>query len=113
MAQGAVEERLEDALSEMLRNCLDPNLKAGARVVTLEISLTPNDDRSSADIAIKCKTKGQPPFGISTRAFIGMGADGKPEAFEVRRTQLQVPFATNQTDGVGFSVPALVRGGVK
>ena len=41
MAQGAVEERLEDALSEMLRNCLDPNLKAGARVVTLEISLTP------------------------------------------------------------------------
>ena len=104
MASGAAIERINDEINSALKNCLDLNAKQGVRKVTLVLSFKPSEDRATVDIDIDCSSKIQPPFKVATRAYMGLDIYGRPEAFEIRKRQTEIPFATNQ--------PKLVKGGV-
>jgi hypothetical protein len=105
MSEGAVIERLDDEISAALLNCMDPNAKAGTRKVVLTLSFTPSEDRQLVEIGIECASKLQPAYKVTTRAYVGKGAFGKPEAFEIKPRQAGIPFATNQLKEI--------KGGVK
>ena len=58
MAQGAFEERVDRAMAEAIDNILDPNTKATAkRSITLNIELSPDEERSHIGVSVSVKTK--------------------------------------------------------
>lgn len=55
---GAVPERFERELSELLKNISDPNTDAEQkRTIVLEFQFTPFPDRSGAQVVLLCKGK--------------------------------------------------------
>lgn len=92
LAQGAVEERFNMALEEVLNNILDPNTTAKkARKIQLTVTLMPNENRQFTSVEFGVKTTLQSPKPVQTGLIIDMDGKGKAVAAEYSR---QIPGQT-------------------
>lgn len=89
LAGGAVEERFNMALEEVLNNILDPNTDPGkARRIQLNVTLKPHEDRSFSVVEFGVKTTLQPPKPVKTGLIIDTDGKGRAVAAEYSR---QIP----------------------
>ncbi|MDD5006340.1 MAG: replication terminator protein [Candidatus Omnitrophica bacterium] len=90
LKEGAVSERFNIALQEVLDNILDPNTEpVKARSINLKFSFKPNQDRDFCAVSISSDVKLAPISSLGTEFFIGK-QDGKLVACErsLRQTNL-------------------------
>ena len=81
-AGGALAERVEYVIAQVLQNMLDPNTKATtARKVTITISFKADEEREITTIAYDVAAKLAPLKSHLTAGFLGV-KDGKPVMFE-------------------------------
>ena len=91
LSYGAVIERVDNAMLEILANIQDPNTAPTAqRKLTLEVSFKPNHDRTSTDVSIKTSTKLAAPAPHETRLYTGIGSSGDLYAQENNPAQQQM-----------------------
>jgi hypothetical protein len=75
VGDGAALELFQAAFGRVLENVADPNTDWKAkRKVTLEITVTPNEDRNASEIGIKCNTKLAGLKGVETYVHLGRHA---------------------------------------
>ena len=83
LAGGAIAERFNDALQEVLDNIVDPNTDyKKARKVTLSVSFKPREDRSFAIVGCDVKTTIAPPKVVETGIVIDTDGRGRAVAAE-------------------------------
>lgn len=86
---GAITERFNQELSNVLRNAMDPNTDAKAkRTLTIKIDVTPNESRTLAKFAVAVTSKLAASKPFAQDAFIREDEDGNFTATEVT---MQVP----------------------
>lgn len=89
LANGAVQEKFNEALEEVLENMLDPNTSfKNKRGVTTDISFTQNENRDDAKVGVSVKTKTAPPMPVETS--VAMGKDLKTGKIEVQEYGKQI-----------------------
>lgn len=85
-ANGAFAERTNQALREVLENISDPNTDyKPKRKVTLELTLTTNEDRELSEVNILAKTKLAPRTPVHTKIIIDRNLDGEVLATEFKK----------------------------
>jgi len=90
LAGGAIQERIDDALAQLIENILDVNTSPKVvREVNLKIRLKPADDRKSCEYQIQCTTKQAPVKEIISTVFVGVEG-GKAVMAEVDTAQLDL-----------------------
>lgn len=97
IAGGVAGERFQDALSEILENCIDPNTEhSAAREIILKFRFVPaKEDRGKIACVLDCKTKLASPNQVAT--LMWAGREGvKIKAVEQDITQAELPFNENQ-----------------
>lgn len=83
---GAVTERYQHALDQVIENILDLNTKAtAARKITLTLTIKPNDQRDLASFSVEAKTTLAPREAVTTTLMIGMDEDGMLVATEHKK----------------------------
>lgn len=96
---GAVAERFNDALTDVLRNALDPNTSAKVkRQIMLIITVKPDKNRKTATFDADVKKKIAPPETLSQTCLIEKNDKGKVVAYEDSgqlEGQLEMPAATD------------------
>ena len=71
MGFGAIKERADYALAEIVKNIVDPNTDARkARVLTIQMKITPDSERKNLKVDTTVKTKLEPTNPISTPLYI-------------------------------------------
>lgn len=76
LADGALAEKVNVALKEVLNNIADPNTEwKTKRKLTVDITFVAQEDRELALLDIQTKTKLAPPKSVGTKIIIG--TDGK------------------------------------
>jgi len=90
LAGGAVVERFNDALAEVLTNILDPNTTLAKRAISLKVEIKPDENRDFGAIDITCKTTLAPSTPLKTKIYIGRDKTG-PVATEYNPQQLSLP----------------------
>lgn len=86
LANGALKERFNDAMSEVLSNIVDPNTEAKkVRKITLTLSFHPNEKRDFSNISFTVKPTLVPPVAVDTKIFIDRDLKGKVIAAEVHK----------------------------
>lgn len=89
LAEGALAEKVNIALKEVLSNISDPNTDYKVkRKLTLDITFVAQEDRELALLDIQTKTKLAPPKSVGTKIIIGTDGKGGIMASEFGR---QVP----------------------
>lgn len=101
LSGGAVVERFQLALQEVLDNIIDPNTEAKkARSITLKFTVKPDEDREVCTVTIGSETKLAPIAQLNTHIFVGM-KDGKGVACErsARQSDMfaETPLPANVT----------------
>jgi len=82
LAGGALAERVEHVIEQVLQNMLDPNTKATtARKVTITISFKADEEREITTIAYDVAAKLAPLKSHLTAGFLGV-KDGMPVMYE-------------------------------
>lgn len=72
IAHGAVQVKLDRAMTAVAQNILDPNTTAKAkRKVTITITIAPDETRSTAQIEVGTKTTLAPEDSVATTALLG------------------------------------------
>lgn len=72
IAHGAVQVKLDRAMTAVAHNILDPNTTAKAkRKVTITITIAPDETRSTAQIEVGTKTTLAPEESVATTALLG------------------------------------------
>lgn len=90
LADGAVNERLQMELDSAIKNCLDINKQQNfTRKVTLEIKIKPDQERTSAMVAIEASSKLAPLEAVPVQFLFDREAK---EAYEVAVKQQELPF---------------------
>ena len=88
-AEGALAEKMNGALKEVLENIQDPNTDFKLkRKLTLEMTFVSGEDRELAEVTILAKTKLAPNKPIATKLVIGTDGKGGVLASEYKK---QVP----------------------
>ncbi|WP_394883033.1 replication terminator protein [Clostridium baratii] len=88
-AGGALTEKMNGALKEVLENIADPNTDYKLkRKLTLELTFESGEDRELAEVTILAKTKLAPNKPIATKLVIGTDGKGGVLASEYKK---QVP----------------------
>lgn len=88
-AGGALTEKMNVALKEVLENIADPNTDYKLkRKLTLELTFESGEDRELAEVTILAKTKLAPNKPIATKLVIGTDGKGGVLASEYKK---QVP----------------------
>ena len=88
-ADGALAEKINMALKEVLENIADPNTDfKKKRKLTLEMAFTSGEDRELAEVSILTKTKLAPNKPVATKIIIGTDGKGGILASEFKK---QVP----------------------
>ncbi|GAA0856817.1 hypothetical protein GCM10008916_07960 [Clostridium nitritogenes] len=88
-AGGALAEKMNGALKEVLENIADPNTDYKLkRKLTLELTFESGEDRELAEVTILAKTKLAPNKPIATKLVIGTDGKGGVLASEYKK---QVP----------------------
>lgn len=72
IAHGAVQVKLDRAMTAVAQNILDPNTTAKAkRKVIITITIAPDETRSTAQIEVGTKTTLAPEESVATTALLG------------------------------------------
>lgn len=88
-AEGALAEKMNGALKEVLENIQDPNTDFKLkRKLTLEMTFVSGEDRELAEVSMIAKTKLAPNKLIATKIVIGTDGKGGVLASEYKK---QVP----------------------
>lgn len=88
-AEGALAEKMNGALKEVLENIQDPNTDFKLkRKLTLEMTFVSGEDRELAEVSMIAKTKLAPNKPIATKLVIGTDGKGGVLASEYKK---QVP----------------------
>ena len=88
-AEGALAEKINIALKEVLENITDPNTDwKTKRKLTLEMTFATGEDRELAEVAIMAKPKLAPKKATGTKIIIGTDGKGGVLASEYKK---QVP----------------------
>lgn len=95
LAGGAVVERFNDAMKEVLGNILDPNTTLAKRAITLKLEIKPDENRDFGRVDITCKTSLAPATPLATKVYIGRDKTG-PCATEYNPQQLSLPDTTSK-----------------
>ncbi len=83
MMNGAVTERFNAALRTALKNIIDPNTDATkARKVTLELTIKPSKDRTTADFNLLCKPTLAPPVAVTQSMVLNRNDAGEVVALQ-------------------------------
>ncbi len=91
-ANGALAERVHQALKEVLENIADPNTDSNIkRKLTLEMKFDTSDDREITEVEIIAKTKLAPRSSVSTKILIDRNLDGEVLGTEFKK---QLPGQT-------------------
>lgn len=101
-ANGALSERVNQAMQEVARNIMDPNTKADKkRTITVTLTFTPAKNRQTAAVDISTKTALAPPDSIQTAMLMGKDLrTGRVEAQELATNQEpEVPGQFEMMDG--------------
>ncbi|MEG0133086.1 MAG: replication terminator protein [Clostridium sp.] len=89
LADGAVAERLNSALKEVMENIADPNTDHKVkRKLTLEMVFVTSEDRSLSEVTATAKTKLASRKSIGTKFLIDKDMDGDILATEFKK---QIP----------------------
>lgn len=84
-AEGAVDERFNIELQEVLENMQDLNTDPlKNRSITLKITLKGNADRNLSSVVVDAKTSLVPADGISTTLILDHDEKGQPVAAELK-----------------------------
>ena len=87
LANGAMEERFNGVLAEVLENIVNPNTDAKKiRKITLTIAFAPREDREFAAVAFDVKPTLAHARPVGTGIMIGQDGAGKVVAAEYRNT---------------------------
>lgn len=88
LIRGAIVERFNDALADVLANIVDLNTDDEAmRGIVMRVKLKPGDDRTRVIFAVSVETKLAPARPIGTVLYVGV-KDGRPVAREFNPKQL-------------------------
>lgn len=89
MMNGAVTERFLAALRTVLKNIIDPNTDpTKARKVTLELTIKPSKDRTTADFNLLCKPTLAPPVAVTQSMVLSRNDAGDVTALQTVADQL-------------------------
>ncbi|KJW12887.1 hypothetical protein [Levilactobacillus spicheri] len=85
MANGAIQEKLEHVMGEVLDNILNPNTDAKKkRKVTINLVLTPNENRDAVTLDAQVKPTLVPEESATTTILVGRNGKGNIEANELK-----------------------------
>ncbi|SQB33419.1 replication terminator protein [Clostridium cochlearium] len=85
-ANGALAERMDQALKEVLENIADPNTDfKPKRKLTLEMKFTTSEDRELTEVEITAKTKLAPKSSVSTKIIIDRTLEGEVLGTEFKK----------------------------
>lgn len=85
LADGAVQERFEDAFNKVLENIHDLNTDPKKnRKVTLELKISSDDSRELLFMDVSAKTSLQSRVPIGVTMMTGVDSKGNPEAKELK-----------------------------
>ena len=83
MMGGAVLERFSAALKTVHKNIIDPNTDATkARKVTLDLTIKPSKDRTSAEFNLICKPTLAPPVAVTQSMVLNRNDAGEVVALQ-------------------------------
>lgn len=90
LQEGAIVERFNLALDQVLRNIANPNTKAKEkRKITVEVVFDPSEERDGINIMTKVGTKLAQLRPVESRGYIEETGDGGFVALETHRNQLR------------------------
>ena len=113
---GAATERFNAAMKTVLKNIIDPNTDATKpRKVTLELTIKPSKDRTTADSILICKTTLAPPIAVTQSMVISRNDAGEVTALQTSPNQLpgQMDVDDLPQANAANNVTPLVIGGRK
>lgn len=104
LAAGAVEERFNDGLQEVLANILDPNTNPKKkRKIVMTITLLPNEERSLSFVDCDVKTTIAPQKTVRTALYIGDDGKGRAVAAEMMKQAPGQAFIDNNGDIINLN----------
>jgi hypothetical protein len=101
LGRGAAIERFDDEFMRVVENILDPNTEDGPRAINLKVTITPNEERTSAGLSISVTSSVRGAKSVPTMIFIGKDR-GQAVAFEHNPEQLKLKL-TGKTPVVGIA----------
>jgi len=85
IAGGAVQEKLDRAIKEVVKNILDPNTDAKKkRKISLSLTITPSEQRDSFGLATQVKTTLVPENDVPATILVGKSKKGEIVANELK-----------------------------
>ena len=88
IAEGGLQEKLDNELEKVFDNILDLNTEAKAkRKITIELIMSSNEERTVVDTTMTVKSKLAPQNGVATTILVGRDFDtGQVHANELKST---------------------------
>ena len=88
IADGGLQEKLDNELEKVFDNILDLNTEAKAkRKITIELIMSSNEERTVVDTTMTVKSKLAPQNGVATTILVGRDYDtGQVHANELKST---------------------------
>lgn len=88
IADGGLQEKLDNELEKVFDNILDLNTEAKAkRKITITLTMSSNEERTVVDTIMDVKSKLAPQNGVATTILVGRDYDtGKVHANELKST---------------------------
>lgn len=88
IAEGGLQEKLDNELGKVFDNILDLNTEAKAkRKITIELVMSSNEERTVVDTTMTVKSKLAPQNGVATTILVGRDFDtGQVHANELKST---------------------------
>ncbi|HHQ6370587.1 TPA: hypothetical protein ACSSHN_001692 [Streptococcus agalactiae] len=88
IAEGGLQEKLDNELEQVFDNILDLNTEAKAkRKITITLTMSSNEERTVVDTIMEVKSKLAPQNGVATTILVGRDYDtGQVHANELKST---------------------------
>ncbi|HFZ6690620.1 TPA: hypothetical protein ACGPSI_002098 [Streptococcus agalactiae] len=88
IAEGGLQEKLDNELEQVFDNILDLNTEAKAkRKITITLTMSSNEERTVVDTIMEVKSKLAPQNGVATTILVGRDYDtGQAHANELKST---------------------------
>ncbi|HGD4835105.1 TPA: hypothetical protein ACIPVX_001133 [Streptococcus agalactiae] len=88
IAEGGLQEKLDNELEQVFNNILDLNTEAKAkRKITITLTMSSNEERTVVDTIMEVKSKLAPQNGVATTILVGRDYDtGQVHANELKST---------------------------
>lgn len=85
LAEGAVQEKLDHVMEEVLENVMNPNTEAKKkRKVTINLTMTPSENRDTVTVDAQVKATLTPENSATATLLVGINGDGAVEANELK-----------------------------